>query len=106
MASFKDLMTIANDSGFQKRVQFCVEKAAVAVMAESNTTSGHVLRVQYAHKVLAGLGSYLEWATAVVTNSTIASEANATTTPDFAIPDSDIEFVVNSMYNAFSGNAT
>jgi hypothetical protein len=103
MASFDDLNTIANNAGFQGRCLYALEVAAVAVMAEVNTTTQHFNRLTFARTVLNGSVTGLRVALAVLTNSTIASEAVAATTPDYAIPDGDIQFAVNSLYNALAG---
>ncbi len=91
------LMAEANDKGFKRRVKYFMQKAAAAVLAEAGSVSGHDLRAAYANKVLVGSASELEMAMTVVTNSTIAA-AGA-----FLSPDSDIEFAVNSFWDAFAG---
>lgn len=101
-ASAKDLMTIANNGTFQSRVQYYMESYALTVMAEANTVTSHATRVIYANKVLAGTASVVQYAIAVVTNSTIAAEASLAGT-DFSIVDSDIAFQVNSIFNSMAG---
>lgn len=99
---------IANEQSFQHRVQFFLTKAAVAVMAEANTTPGHAARLTYAGKVLDGIAAILPVAVAAVTNSTIQSEANIGTPADggYAISDGDLEFTVNSLFSALAGVGT
>lgn len=101
-ASAKDLMTIANNGTFQSRVQYFMQGYALTVMAEANTVTSHSLRVIYANKVLTGTANVVQYAVAVVTNSTITGEASLTGT-DFSIPDSDIQFQVDSIFNSMAG---
>lgn len=103
MTLFRDINTIANNSGFQGRCLYALQVAAVNVMAESNATAQHENRVIFARQVLNGAVNALNVALAVLTNSSIFAEAVAATTPDYAIPDSDIQFAVNSLFNALSG---
>jgi hypothetical protein len=98
-------MSVARDTAFQARVRFCLTTAAIAVMAEVNTTANHAVRVTYAKTVIAGTADVYAAAVAVVTNSTIAAEANPTSA-DQAVPDGDLQFTVNSLFNALSGVAT
>lgn len=108
MAGFIDLMFIADYGGFQSRVAYPLHKAAIAVMAEDPATAGHVTRVAYAKNIIGGGGVLKQVATAVLTNPTIAAAANKALTQDagFGIIDSDIEFAVNSLFNALAGVAT
>lgn len=106
MALYRDLVNVAHQPNFQDRVKYALESAAVNIMAEVNTTANHATRVTYANKVLAGQINILECAIAVMTNASIAAEANILTSPDFAIPDADIQFAVNSLFNAFAGIAS
>jgi len=96
-------MTIADDQSFQARVYYFMQKAAIAVSSEDQVTTNHALRVAFATKILGGTALVKTYSVGVVTNATIASTANALASPDFGILDSDIEFVVNSLYDAFSG---
>ena|ERR1700680_2916270 len=106
MALFHDFTTISTNSGFQGRCLYALMVAAVNVVAEANNTASHQTRVNYARTVLGGGANILQVALAVLTNSTIAAEAVAATTPDYAIPDSDIQFTVNSLFNALAGVTT
>lgn len=105
-AVFHDFTTISADAGFQGRCRYALITAAVNVMAELPATTQHRLRVNYAIQVLQGSINILEVALAVLTNASIIAEANVATTPDFAIPDSDIQFQVNSLFNALAGVST
>lgn len=92
---------VRNDQAFQGRVEYALYVAAVNVMAEVNTTLNHAARVVYAKTVLNGSAPIHPAVVAVLTNSTIAAAADST-----AVVDSDIQFAVNSLFNALSGVAT
>lgn len=102
-ASFDDISTISANTAFQSRCQYALIVAAIDVMSEANTTGGHAQRLEYAKQVLQAQVSLVVVAMAVLTNATIGAEAVAATTPGYAIPDSDIQFAVNSIFNALSG---
>jgi hypothetical protein len=104
MASNTDLMAIARNEKFQDRIRYDIQKAAIAVCSEDSQTASHPQRIAYARLLISGNIQILSWAIAVVTNSTIANEATLDPqVADFGIPDSDIEFTVNSLFNAFAG---
>lgn len=103
MASLTDLGYIAQDAHFQQRVNLAAVNAALAVMAEANTVTAHALRVTFATKILSGSANVLLLAYGILENSTISAEAVITTAPDFAIPDSDIQFAMTTIFNAFAG---
>src|SRR5258708_6328843 len=105
MATFSDLATIARDPNFQSRVGYAMAVAAVNVAAEASNTTNHGERLEFSVKVINGSYSPLFASLAVLTNSTIAAEAVLATTPGFAIPDSDIQFAVNSLWTSFSGGS-
>ena len=90
---------------FQDRVRYQLTVAAVAVMVESNATASHALRVAYANAVIGGTADLLGAAVVVLTNSTLAA-AVTLAQADFGIADSDLPFVVNSVFNALAGVAT
>lgn len=102
MATFNQLAQIAVSPTFQSRVQYAMNAAAVAVYAET-PPANHAARAAYATKVANGSFNLSAASYAVLTNSTIGAEAVLTTTPDNAIPDSDIQFAVNSIWNLLAG---
>jgi hypothetical protein len=102
-ATYNQLGQIANASQFQSRIKYAMNVAAASVYSEVNTTPGHAARALYATKVTAGNYSVIDAAYTVLGNSTIAAEAVYATQPDFAIPDTDIQFSVNSLWNLFAG---
>lgn len=89
-------MALANEQGFQNRVEWFLSKAAIAVMAELLNTAGHAERVIYAGSVLDGTASVLQASIAVSTNATVDAAG-------LAVTDSDLEFTVNSMFSALAG---
>ena len=102
MASYDDLITIAGNNGFQSRVKYALTQAAVSVYNELSSTTGHAARVAYASGIIGGNYNLAPAALAVLTNTTIAAEATLSSAPDFAIPDTDLQFAVNSLWNALA----
>jgi len=103
MATFDGLAAIATDKGFLLRVEYACYVAAQNIYSEVPTTQGHAARVVLAKQVFTGSFPLSSFAWSVLTNATISAEANPATTPDFAIPDGDIQFAVNSVWNAIAG---
>jgi len=102
MADYDDLIKIAGNSGFQDRIKYALTSAAISVYNELSSTTGHSARVGYATAIIAGNYNLAPAALAVLTNPSIAAEATLSSAPDFAIPDSDIQFAVNSLWNALA----
>ena len=88
------------DKEFKGKVKYEMQAAAIAIMAEVNTTLNHTERVIYANKVLDGSASVVEFCIGVITNSTIKTHIIAGT--DYT---ADLAFVVQGMFNAFAGIA-
>lgn len=108
MLNFGDLMTIANDNRFQTRCAYCLNVAAVNVLSESSQTPFHAERIGYAKGIIQGGFNTGHVARNVLTNPTIAAEAllvdqKLEALPDFNIPDGDIQFTINSLFNDFAG---
>lgn len=80
-----------------------MEVAAVNVYAEAPGTAGHAQRKAFALMVFNNNYNPQSVCEMVLTNATIAAEAVLATTPGFAIPDGDIQFAVNSLWNDFAG---
>ncbi len=99
--SFSQSMSEANDKGFQRKIKLSMQRAALAVMAESSETANHAERIVYAKKVLSGEASTFEYCVGIVTNAAIAADIAAS--DDY---DSKIDFTVDSMFNAFAGVST
>lgn len=102
MATYSILGQIATQPDFQSRVAVALNSAAVSVYSESTSTTGHVARALYATKVLTGQYNLHAACFGVLVNSTIQSEAVQGTVGN-AIPDSDIQFQINSIWNALAG---
>lgn len=95
-------MAVARNATFQDRVFYCMTLAAANVMAELSTTTGHALRVTFAKSVLAGTANVFSYAAGALTNTTLFAEVNLAA-PDFGIPDTDLQFAVNSLFSAYAG---
>lgn len=100
--TFSDLGQVAKQADFQARVAYALNVAAVAAYNEAGTVAGHAARAAYATKVLNGQADIPAVALAVLTNSTIAAEANSAAAGN-SIPDSDIQFSINSLFSALAG---
>lgn len=103
MATYSDLGQIAQQTDYQNRIRHALYVAAAAAYAEDAQTIGHAARAAFAIKVFAGQYDLLSAANAVLTNSTIAAEASADGKNNNLIPDSDLQFSMNSIYNGLAG---
>lgn len=101
-ANFSQLAQIASSQEFQQRVAFAINSAAAAVYSEVTTTPSHSARAAYAIKVANGNYNLAAAALAVLTNATIAAEATIGVSLN-TIPDSDIQFSINSLWNMLAG---
>lgn len=104
-------VAVAVNTRFLERVGFYMKKAAIAIMNEAAGTVSHTERVTYAKKILSGAAetevgvSIPDYSLGVMTNPTMEAAAD----PDIegnGIVDNDLEFTINSMYNAYAGIAT
>lgn len=102
MATSVEAVGVADMQRFKDRVNFYVIKAAVAVMAEDNLTANHSERVVFANKVFTSDYDLEQYVAAVLTNATVLSNLDVIADNN-GITDGDLEFTVNSMYNAFAG---
>ncbi len=108
-ATFDQLATIQKDAGFQGRCQYATVVAAINVYSEAfggagqPTAAQHAVRATCANRVLSGSFNFTSVYWAVLQNLAIVAEANPSAPPDFAIPDADIQFQVNSIWNALAG---
>jgi hypothetical protein len=92
--SFQDAFALADTPEFQRRVTVALVKSAVAVMAEGSSAPNHQLRGTYASKVLASPEvEGMNMALGVTTNAAITENSS----------DSDIEFTINTLFDAYSG---
>jgi hypothetical protein len=93
-ADYTSAFTLAQDPTFRGRVEIAMVTAAIAIMAEASTMPGHPNRVVFAAAVLSAPDTYVaRFTLAVVQNVAIASNST----------DSDIQFTVNSVFNALAG---
>jgi hypothetical protein len=84
---------VAHTPAFIARVGQISIKSAIAVAAEDPGTANHAERIAFGNKVLLDPGNYGALiAQGVVTNASITASS----------PDNDIEFTVNSMWNAYA----
>lgn len=103
MTTFATLSTVAADTGFEARIDYAMMVAAAQIAAEDPGTASHDIRKAFAAKVIAGNYSIARAALAVLTNSTIAADTSTSPSPGSTIPDSDIQFAVNSLWNTLAG---
>ena len=106
MATFAQIAQIVNNqpTEFQSRVNYAMCVAAINVYSEGTGVTGHAARAAFAVRVLAGNFNLAAVCFAVMTNPTIAAEAVYQQPPaGNAIPDGDIQFAVNSIWNALAG---
>ena len=95
--SFAEQINLAITPAFVARVQAAMVKAAIAVSSEDPSTEAHSTRVQWATQVLRDPAHYAaRMAFGVAANPIITAESS----------DSDIEFTVNSVWNAYAGVIT
>lgn len=101
-ANFAQLAQIAASQEFQQRVSYAMNVAAANVYAEAGTVPSHSARAAYSIKVANGNYNLSAAALAVLTNATIGAEA-VNGVAGNAIPDGDIQFSVNSLWNMLAG---
>lgn len=100
MASYSAIGTIVASADFQERVHYALAVRAVEIYAEDQRIDGHPARREFASRVFAGNYNIASICRLVLTNATIASNAKVSAPPtDFAIPDGDIQFSVNALWN-------
>lgn len=102
MASYSGLGQIASQSDFLLRIRYAAYHAAIDVFAEDPGTPSHAERVVYAAKVTSGSFDVSSVAYSVLTNPTIAAGASDVTVGN-GITDGDLQFAVNSVFNALAG---
>ena len=97
--AYADQYTMATAAPFIQRVEIAVVTAAIAVLAEAENTPDHSFRRTYAARVLASPAiEAAVMAVGISTNSTIAAAAPT----GASATDNDIQFTVNSMFNAYA----
>lgn len=93
-----DALNTAYSDDFRWKVNHFFYKAAVAIMAEPATTPHHAERAALANHILQGGFNVNTGVVAVLTNPAIEAKLSANQSAD-----GDLEFVVNSLYNAMAG---
>jgi hypothetical protein len=95
--AFIDQYTLAMDQSFINRVQMAMVKSAISVCNESPAADYHQPRSAWATQVLRDPSFYAaRVAFGVTSNPVITAQSS----------DSDIEFTVNSDWNAYAGVVT
>lgn len=88
--------TDATDPDFVARVTQAAIKSATDVMAEAANTVGHTLRTAYAQQVLKSSHIFGPLMAQGVVSGALVTPAST---------DNDIQFTVNSLWDAYSGVA-
>ncbi len=87
---------LAQDRAFVQRVTVAMMQAAIAIANESASTANHALRARHAARVLNEPEHFAPgFALGVASNPAITAESS----------DSDIQFTVNSNWDAFAGTS-
>ena len=91
--AFVNQIELSQDETFRKRVEVAAVKIAQAVQAEAVNSPSHEIRARLAHAVLHNSRDYaLRLALGVAVNPAISASST----------DSDIEFTVSSIWNAYA----
>ena len=97
MNSFRESVDLSQSPAFVARVQGAMVKSAIAVSSEDPATVAHATRTQWATQVLRDPAHYAQrMAFGVAANPSVTA----------ASTDADIEFTVNSIWNAYAGVIT
>jgi hypothetical protein len=92
-----DIINAASDPVFYTRVAFIALKVAQNVATEDPAAPNHANRIAYCSRIFSGQDKAILLANHVVaSNATIAAALDAGT----AVPDSDIEFALSSIWDA------
>lgn len=105
---FLESSYLADNEEFVRRVRVALVTAAKNVMAEDNTTKDHATRVIYAKKVIDNPDVQTRLAVhSIVTNVAIDSTLDKLAGRyQTSASDSDIQFTVDSLFNALAGIST
>ncbi len=94
--SLETQYALAQDQTFVQRVTIAMMQAAIAVANESTAATNHALRARHAARVLNEPAHFAPgFALGVASNPAITAEST----------DSDIQFTVNSNWDAFAGTS-
>ncbi len=101
MATLADAAEFAQDPALHGPLTVAVATAAVNIMNEDPNTNHHATRVALARHILGNPGAYADrFRYVVATNPTIVAH------PDIESALGDLQYVVDSVYNAMAGIAT
>src|SRR3990172_9903301 len=92
-----DLTRIADNNDFRARIRYLMVKAALAKLVAATPPAEDILLGQ---RILDDGESVAAWATAALTNATIAAGAHAA--DGSTIVDPDLEFAINNFWPAFA----
>lgn len=95
--TFEEAYNLGSDPVWRGRCQTAALKSATSVMSEEDTTAGHAERTAFANKVLLSPALQSQAIAFGVAAQPGITDENAT--------DSDIEFTINSLWDAWSGVA-
>lgn len=99
MTPFQATLCVYNPD-FLARVRFFLMKAAVNVASEPENTPNHAARLSMAKEILAD-DDFRAALAKDVALAVMTFPANLSRATVEEIPDSDLEFTVNAVYNAF-----
>lgn len=99
-----DYIAAARSDAFAARVAMCLMIAGLNVANEDPATANHANRLAFAQRVLKNeINSKVVAAAAVAYNSTLQATINSAPTQLGAnIPDSDLQFVVNGLFDLYA----
>jgi hypothetical protein len=110
MANLEDLGTIAADSNFQNRcMNALMAYVENTVLTEGDGVANHAQREAYALTLQNSQNAISPRVVAetILTNPTIAAEATTASLPGCtAVPDSDIEYAITTVFNDLAGVST
>jgi hypothetical protein len=101
-ATLSDQNTLSKDPSFVGRVQSALVTAALAVIAEAETTADHAARASYARAVLSSPASYAAlMAIGVATNAQVTADAGSPAS-QANVTDADIVGAIVSLWNPYA----
>lgn len=109
MATSDTQMLLANDAGFQARLEFTMQAQARVVLAETGIGSTHAARAFYARTVIQAPTVQADHAASMIVGGTNLLPPNATTTvnPDGTVTtdcsDASLLSQVATFWNALAG---
>lgn len=102
MTTYSELAITATDADFRRRVAYALTIAAVNVYAEGNAIAAHQARAAYATKVLSRQYDLDGVVFGVLAHPKISDGADSSTKNN-GVSDENMQFAVNSLFNALAG---